>query len=63
MSHAKNQTGPRPPATPPPVTPLTPWIPAALLGLGINTLAAGVMALGAGAAIGAAVTRTMGGGR
>ncbi|MDE2582045.1 MAG: hypothetical protein KGL52_10445 [Rhodospirillales bacterium] len=55
MRRAKNQGGSRPPTTP--------WIPAALLGLGINTIAASVMALGAGAAIGAAVTRTLGGGR
>ena len=55
MPHAKNQTAPRPPATP--------WIPAVLLSLGINTLAAGVMALGAGTAIGAAMTRTIRGGR
>lgn len=55
MPHAKNQMGPRPPATP--------WIPAALLGLGINAIAAGVMALGAGAAIGAAVTRTISSGK
>jgi len=55
MPHAKNQTAPRPPATP--------WIPAVLLSLGINTLAASVMALGAGAAIGAAMTRTIRGGR
>ncbi len=55
MPHAKNQPGPRPPATP--------WIPAVLLGLGINTLAASMMAIGAGAAVGAAVTRTISGGR
>jgi hypothetical protein len=55
MPNAKNQAGPRPPATP--------WIPAALLGLGINAIAASVIALGAGAAIGAAVTRTLAGNR
>ncbi len=55
MSRAKNQIGPHKPPTP--------WIPAALLGLGINTLAASVIALSAGAAIGAAVTRTLGGDR
>jgi hypothetical protein len=53
MVHAKTQTGPRPPATP--------WIPAVLLGLGINALAASVMAIGASAAIGAAMTRTISG--
>jgi hypothetical protein len=49
MPHAKQPIDPRQPPTP--------WIPAALLGLTINTIAAGVIAMSVGLAIGAAITR------
>jgi len=40
-----------------PPRPEPPWIPAAMLGLTINTMAAGVIALSIGLALGAAITR------
>ena len=55
MSHAKTPASPRPPATP--------WLQAVLLGVGINAIAAGAIVLGTGAAISAALTRTVAGGR
>ena len=45
---------PRRKNVPGPKRPATPWIPAALVGIGLNTLAAGVIALSVGAALGAA---------
>ena len=55
MAQPKTPAGPRPPATP--------WLQAMLLGVGINAIAAGAIVLGTGAAIGAALTRTVAGGR
>ncbi len=49
MPRAKEPIGPR--------RPEPPWIPAAMLGLTINTLAAGVIAVSVGLAISAAMTR------
>lgn len=49
MLRAKEPVGPR--------RPEPPWMAAAMMGLAINTLAAGVIAISAGLAIGAAVTR------
>ncbi len=40
-----------------PKRPETPWIPAAMLGLGINTWAVGVIALSVGLAISQAIVR------
>jgi hypothetical protein len=52
-SHAKQPTtpggGPR--------RPELPWIPAAMIGIGINVLAAGVIAFSVGLAIGTAIAR------
>ena len=45
---------PRRKTVPGPKRPALPWIPAALMGIGLNVLAAGVIALGVGAALGAA---------
>ena len=45
---------PRRKNVPGPKRPATPWIPAALVGIGLNALAAGVIALSVGAALGAA---------
>ena len=41
----------------PPPRPEPPWIPAAMLGLSINALAAGVIAFSVGMALGKAITR------
>jgi len=45
---------PRGKTVPGPKRPAPPWIPAALMGIGLGTLAAGVIVLSAGAALGAA---------
>jgi len=41
-------------SVPGPKRPAPPWIPAALMGIGLQILAAGVIALSVGAALGAA---------
>ncbi len=46
LPRSKNVPGPKRPAPP--------WIPAALMGIGLNALAAGVIALSVGAALAAA---------
>ena len=45
---------PRRKTVPGPKRPAPPWIPAALMGIGLNALAAGVIALSGGVALGAA---------
>jgi hypothetical protein len=52
-SHAKQATTPGGG----PHRPELPWIPAAMIGIGINMLAAGVIALNVGIAIGTAIAR------